>query len=52
MIKGLTFILLDLNSLNLLIFTDAFFVNNKDLSLLIGFIIAFINRNQFVNIFY
>jgi len=33
MIKGLTFILLDLNSLNLLIFIKTFFINNKDLLL-------------------
>ena len=33
MTRGLTFVLLDLDSLSLLIFTDASFVNNKDLSL-------------------
>jgi len=31
--KGLTFILLNLNSFSLLIFIDAFFINNKDLLL-------------------
>ena len=31
--RGLTFVLLDINSLNLTIFTDASFINNKDLSL-------------------
>jgi len=32
-IRGLTFIPLDLNSLSVMAFTDAFFANNKDLSL-------------------
>jgi hypothetical protein len=29
--RGLTFILLDISSLSLLVFTDASFINNKDL---------------------
>jgi len=37
--------LLDLNSLSLLVFTDASFANNRDLLLQIGFIIALIDRN-------
>jgi hypothetical protein len=31
--RGLTFILLNMSSFNLLIFTDASFINNKDLLL-------------------
>jgi hypothetical protein len=41
---------LDMSSLSLLVFTDASFVNNKDLSLQIGFIIALIDRNQSANV--
>jgi hypothetical protein len=41
---------LDMSSLSLLVFTDASFANNKDLSLQIGFIIILINRNQSANI--
>jgi hypothetical protein len=36
---------LDINSLSLLIFIDASFINNKDLLLQIGFIIIFIDYN-------
>ena len=36
--RGLTFVPLDINSLSLLIFTDASFANNKDLSSQIGFV--------------
>jgi hypothetical protein len=36
---------LNINSLSLLIFINAFFINNKDLLLQIGFIIIFINYN-------
>jgi hypothetical protein len=43
---------LDISSLSLLVFTDASFTNNKDLSLQIGFVIALTNRNQSVNILY
>ena len=42
--------LLDLNSLSLLIFIDASFANNKDLLLQIGFVLVFIDYNQDVNI--
>ena len=42
--------LLDISSLSLLVFTDASFANNKDLSLQIGFVIIFIDRNQSANI--
>ena len=41
---------LDINSLSLLVFTDASFANNKDLSSQIGLVIVFIDRNQSVNI--
>jgi len=50
--KGLTFILLDMSSFSLLVFIDASFTNNKDLSLQINFVIVFIDRNQSVNILY
>jgi hypothetical protein len=36
---------LDISFLSLLVFIDASFINNKDLLLQIGFIIALINRN-------
>jgi hypothetical protein len=36
---------LDMNSLSLLVFTDASFANNKDLSSQIGFVIILIDRN-------
>jgi hypothetical protein len=45
-------VLLDISSLSLLVFTDASFTNNKDLSLQIGFVIVFTDRNQSVNILY
>ena len=41
---------LDMNSLSLLVFTDASFANNKDLSSQIGFVIVFTDRNQSVNV--
>jgi hypothetical protein len=43
---------LDMNSLSLLIFIDAFFANNKDLSLQIGFVIILTDYNQSTNILY
>ena len=43
--RGLTFVPLDINSLSLLIFTDASFANNKDLSSQIGFVIVLTDRN-------
>src|SRR6266496_3833994 len=48
--RGLTFVLLNIHSLNLIVFTDASFANNKDLSSQIGFIIVLIDRNRTVNI--
>jgi hypothetical protein len=41
---------LDMNSLSLLVFTDASFANNKDLSSQIGFVIVLTDRNQSANI--
>jgi hypothetical protein len=43
--RGLTFIPLDINSLSLLVFTDASFTNNKDLLSQIGFIIILTDCN-------
>jgi hypothetical protein len=43
---------LDMSSLSLLVFIDASFTNNKDLSSQISFIIALTDRNQSVNILY
>jgi hypothetical protein len=37
--------LLNISSLSLLVFTDASFINNKDLLLQIGFVIILINWN-------
>ena len=50
--RRLTFIPLDLNSLSLLVFIDTSFVNNKDLSSQIGFIIVLTDHNQDINILY
>jgi hypothetical protein len=41
---------LDISSLSLLVFTNASFANNNDLSSQIGFIIIFTDQNQSVNI--
>jgi hypothetical protein len=49
-IRGLTFVPLDLNFLSLLVFTDASFANNRDLSSQIGFVIVLTDRNQDANI--
>jgi hypothetical protein len=48
--RGLTFVPLDINSLNLVIFTDASFANNKDLSSQIGYVIVLTDQNQTANI--
>jgi hypothetical protein len=48
--RGLTFIPLDLNSFSVLVFTDASFANNRDLSLQIGFVIVLMDYNQDINI--
>ena len=44
--------LLDMSSLSLLVFTDAFFANNNDLLSQIGFVIVLTDRNQSANILY
>jgi hypothetical protein len=41
---------LDLNSLQLLVFTDALFANNKDLSSQIGYVIALTDASGSANI--
>jgi hypothetical protein len=43
-------VLLDISSLSLLVFIDASFANNKDLSSQIGFVIILTDRNQSANI--
>ncbi len=48
--QGLMFVLLDINSLNLIIFIDASFANNKDLSSQTRYIIVLIDQNQTTNI--
>src|SRR5437588_11150560 len=48
--RGLTFVLLNILSLNLAIFTDTSFANNKDLSLQIRFVIVLMDQNQTTNI--
>src|SRR6266496_1496522 len=48
--RGLTFVLLNIHSLNLIVFTDASFANNKDLSSQIGFVIVLTDQNRTVNI--
>ena len=48
--RGLTFVLLNIYSLNLIVFTDTSFANNKDLSSQIGFVIVLTDQNQTVNI--
>ena len=52
MIRGLTFIPLDLNSISVIVFMDASFANNRDLLSQISFIIILIDYNQDVNILY
>ena len=48
--RGLTFVLHNIYSLNLIIFTDTSFANNKDLSLQIRFVIVLTDQNQTTNI--
>ena len=50
--KGLTFVPLDLNFLNLLVFINASFANNKDLLSQISFVIVLMDHNQDTNILY
>jgi hypothetical protein len=48
--RGLKFVKLDVDTLQLLIFTDASFVNNKDLSSQIGYVIVLIDVTKKANI--
>ena len=50
--RGLKFIKLNINTLQLLVFTDASFTNNKDLSLQIRYIIVLANAIKKANIVY
>ena len=50
--RGLKFIKLDVNTLQLLVFTDIFFANNKDLFLQIGYTIILANAIKKANIIY
>jgi hypothetical protein len=46
----LKFIKLDVNTLQLLVFTDASFANNKDLSLQIGYVLILVDTSNKANI--
>src|SRR5437667_8653703 len=48
--RGLTFVPLNIYLLNLIVFTDTSFANNKDLSLQIRFVIVLMDQNQTTNI--
>jgi len=48
--RGLHYVPLDLDSLQLIVFTDASFANNKDLSSQIGFVIVLADRNNQANV--
>jgi hypothetical protein len=48
--RGLKFVKLDTNSLQLLVFTDASFANNKDLSSQIGYVIVLTDATRKANI--
>jgi hypothetical protein len=48
--RGLKYVKLDVNSLQLLVFTDASFANNKDLSSQIGYIIVLADTTKKANI--
>ena len=50
--KGLKFIKLNINTLQLLVFTDTSFANNKDLSLQIRYIIILADAIKKSNIIY
>ena len=50
--RDLKFIKLNVNTLQLLVFTDAFFANNKDLFLQIRYIIVLANTIRKANIVY
>jgi hypothetical protein len=48
--RGLKFVKLDINTMQLVVFTDASFANNKDLSLQIGYIIVLADATKKANI--
>ena len=48
--RGLRFVKLDINTLQLLVFTDASFANNKDLSLQIGYVLVLADASNKANI--
>jgi len=48
--RGLKFVKLDIKTLQLLMFTDALFTNNKDLSSQIGYVIVLANTTKKANI--
>ena len=48
--KGLKFVKLDINTLQLLVFTDASFTNNKDLSSQIGYVLILADATKKANI--
>jgi hypothetical protein len=48
--RGLKFIKLDVNTLQLLAFTDASFANNKDLSSQIGYVLVLADASNKANI--
>lgn len=48
--RGLTYVKLDINTLRLLVFTDASFANNKDLSSQIGYILVLADITNKANI--
>ena len=50
--RGLKFIKLEINTLQLLVFINAFFTNNKDLSLQIRYIIILTDAIKKANIIY
>ena len=50
--RGLKFIKLDVNTLQLLVFINASFANNKDLFLQIGYILVLANAIKKANIIY
>ena len=49
-VRGLKYVKFDKNSLRLIIFTDAFFVNNRDFSFQIDYVICLIDESNRVNI--
>jgi hypothetical protein len=50
--RGLKFVKLDINTLQLLVFTDALFANNKDLLSQIGYVIILTDAIKKANIIY